>query len=71
MNCINGSRGRALDNIRIERFWRSLKYEKVYLKDYGTPREARRNIRDYIDLYNHEQSHQSINYKTPSAIYFQ
>ncbi|SDI43435.1 putative transposase [Natribacillus halophilus] len=65
------SKGRALDNIMIERFWRSLKYEEVYLKDYGTPREARSNIKDYMNLYNHERPHQSLNYKTPSAIYFQ
>lgn len=65
------SRGRALDNIMIERFWRSLKYEEVYLKDYGTPREARKNIRDYMDLYNHDRPHQSLDYKTPSTIYFE
>lgn len=65
------SRGRALDNIIKERFWRSLKYEEVYLKDYGTPREARKNIRDYMDLYNHDRPHQSLDYKTPSTIYFE
>lgn len=64
------SKGRALDNIMIERFWRSLKYEEVYLKDYGTPREARRNIRDYMGLYNYDRPHQSLGYKTPASIYF-
>lgn len=64
------SKGRALDNIRIERFWRSLMYEEVYLKDYGTPREARNNIRDYMMHYNHERPHQSLNYKTPGSVYF-
>ncbi|GFZ88177.1 hypothetical protein GCM10010978_29770 [Compostibacillus humi] len=44
------SKGRALDNIIIERFWRNIKYEEVYLKDYESPREARINIRDYIDF---------------------
>lgn len=65
------SKGRALDNIMIERFWRSLKYEEVYLKDYGTPREARNNIKDYIKIYNHERPHQSLGYKSPDMVYFQ
>jgi putative transposase len=64
------SKGRALDNIMIERFWRSLKYEEVYLKDYGKPRVARSNIRDYMDFYNHERPHQSLDYQTPASIYF-
>ncbi|MBO0994958.1 transposase [Bacillus sp. SD088] len=63
-------KGRALDNIIIERFWRNIKYEEVYLKEYETPRETRKNIRDYIDFYNHERPHQSLNYKTPASIYF-
>src|SRR5699024_7104326 len=63
------SRGRALDNIMIERFWRSLKYEEVYLKDYGTPREARNNIRDYMAFYNHERLYQSLDYQTPGTIH--
>ncbi|GIN71664.1 hypothetical protein J14TS2_21390 [Bacillus sp. J14TS2] len=62
-------KGRALDNIIIERFWRNIKYE-VYLKEYETPRETRKNIRDYIDFYNHKRPHQSLNYKTPVSIYF-
>ncbi|GIN96948.1 hypothetical protein J6TS1_28180 [Siminovitchia terrae] len=63
-------KGRALDNIIIERFWRNIKYEEVYLKEYETPRETRKNIRDYIDFYNHKRPHQSLNYKTPASIYF-
>lgn len=63
-------KGRALDNIIIERFWRNIKYEEVYLKEYETPRETRKNIRDYIDFYNHVRPHQSLNYKTPASIYF-
>ncbi|MCU9602312.1 IS3 family transposase [Pallidibacillus thermolactis] len=58
------SKGRALDNIIIERFWRNIKYEEVYLKDYESPREARINIRDYIDFYNYNRPHQSLDYKT-------
>ncbi|WP_412933922.1 integrase core domain-containing protein [Lederbergia ruris] len=42
----------------------------MYLKEYETPRETRKNIRDYIDFYNHERPHQSLNYKTPASIYF-
>lgn len=63
-------RGRAMDNIFTERFWRSLKYEEVYLKDYATVLEARESINAYITFYNYERTHQSLNYKTPADIYF-
>jgi len=63
-------RGRAMDNIFTERFWRSLKYEEVYLKDYATVFEARENIDEYIQFYNYERKHQSLKYKTPAEIYF-
>ena len=63
-------RGRAYDNIFIERFWRSLKYEDIYLKDYSYPKEARRGIRKYLEFYNNERPHQSLGYKTPSEMYF-
>lgn len=63
-------RGRAFDNIFIERFWRSFKYEEVYLKDYQTPREALLSIREYMEFYNYKRFHQSLNYKTPAKIYF-
>lgn len=62
-------RGRAYDNIFIERFWRSLKYEDVYLKDYGYPREARKGISQYLDYYNNQRLHQSLDYRTPSSLY--
>jgi putative transposase len=62
-------RGRCLDNIFIERLWRSLKYEEVYLKDYKTVPEAHRGIEKYFQFYNYERLHQSLNYQTPSAIY--
>jgi len=58
-----------LDNIFIERFWRNIKYEEVYLKDYESLREARINIRDYIDFYNYNHPQQSLDYKTPSSVY--
>jgi putative transposase len=62
-------KGRALDNIFTERFWRSLKYENVYLHDYASPREARAGIVAYIDLYNHRRPHQSLQYRTPASVY--
>ena len=61
--------GRAYDNIFIKRFWRSLKYEDIYLKDYSYPQEARKGIREYMEFYNNERPHQSLGYKTPSQIY--
>jgi putative transposase len=62
-------KGRAIDNIFTERFWRSLKYEEVYLNDYATPREARQGIRRYIQFYNTERPHQSLGYRTPAKLY--
>ncbi len=58
-----------MDNIFIERLWRSLKYEEVYLKDYQSVTEARSGIEKYLRFYNHEQLHQSLEYRTPAAIY--
>jgi len=63
-------RGRAFDNIFIERLWRTLKYEKIYLKHYETIKEAKENISAYFHFYNTERLHQSLNYKTPAEIYF-
>ena len=62
-------RGRCLDNIFVERLWRSLKYEEVYLKDYGSVTEARAGIQRYFRFYNQERLHQSLDYRTPAAIY--
>lgn len=62
-------RGRALDNIFVERLWRSVKYEEVYLKDYQTVSEARDGLNQYFRFYNHERYHQSLDYKTPFAVY--
>ena len=64
------SRGRALDNIFTERLWRSVKYEEVYLHDYGSPREARAGLSRYFYLYNHERPHQALDYLTPAEVYF-
>lgn len=64
-------RGRALDNVFVERLWRSLKYEEVYLNEYGSVGEARAGIHAYLKFYNEERLHQSLNYKTPREIYLE
>ena len=58
-----------MDNIFIERLWRSLKYEDVYLKDYESVTEARTGIEKYFRFYNQERLHQSLAYQTPAAVY--
>lgn len=63
-------RGRALDNIFVERLWRTVKYERVYLHNYETVREAIQNIGKYFGFYNNERLHQSLDYQTPAEIYF-
>lgn len=63
-------KGRAFDNIFIERFWRSVKYEEVYLKRYETGLEAKNGLKSYLQFYNEERLHQSLNYKTPKSLYF-
>ena len=62
-------KGRALDNIFIERLWRSVKYESVYLSQWETVREAHRGLSDYFKFYNYERPHQSLGYKTPWMTY--
>ena len=64
------SKGRALDNIRMERYWRSLKYESVFLGEYDSVNDAREGIGGYTEFYNNERIHQSLNYYTPYEIYF-
>jgi len=63
-------KGRSIDNIVIERFWRSLKYEDVYLQNYNTLKEARAGIGKYIELYNKERLHSALDYDTPDEVYF-
>jgi len=58
-------RGRALDNVFTERLWRTVKYEEVYLHDYATPRDARAGLSRYFAFYNHERTHQALDYLTP------
>jgi len=62
-------RGRALDNIFTERLWRTVKYEEVYLHEYQTPKEARRELTRYLTFYNEKRPHQSLAYRTPAAVY--
>lgn len=63
------SKGRVFDNIFIERLWRSVKYEEVYLHDYADVRDAREGLRRYFQFYNTERLHQSLGYKTPQVVY--
>jgi len=62
-------KGRWADNIPIERFWRSLKYESVYLYSFDTVAEARNTLGAYIDFYNQRRPHQALKYKTPDFVY--
>lgn len=62
-------RGRAVDNIFVERLWRSVKYEEVYLKDYQTVGEAASNLGEYFSFYDNVRLHQSLEYRTPAAVY--
>ncbi len=62
-------RGRVFDNIFIERLWRSVKYEEVYLNEYETVRETKGGIGKYFGFYNEERPHQALEYKTPACIY--
>jgi putative transposase len=64
-------RGRALDNVFVERLWRSVKYEDVYIKDYGSVAELEIGLTEYFQLYNHHRPHQSLNYQTPAWVHFQ
>ena len=63
-------RGRALDNVFVERLWRSVKWEEVYLKDYSGVADAIRSLSLYFHFYNHRRPHQSLNNQTPAAVYF-
>lgn len=63
------SKGRARDNSRTERYFRFLKYECIFLQEFETPRELRRGIHHYVQFYNKERPHQSLNYAKPDQIY--
>ena len=63
-------RGRALDNVFIERLWRSLKYEDLYLHNYSDVTALRDGMTKYFEFYNHRRYHQALNYQTPAEVYF-
>lgn len=63
-------KGRCMDNIFTERLWRSVKYENVYINSYGNVDEARMGLQEYFDTYNNHNLHSSLNYRTPSEVYF-
>lgn len=63
------SKGRALDNIFVERLWRTVKYENIYLNGYGTIPEVKSGLKSYFDFYNNERLHQSLRYRTPAEVY--
>jgi len=63
-------RGRAFDNIMIERLWRTVKYEEVFLKDYAHFFAARESLAEYFEFYNEERRHSSLDKQTPSAVYW-
>ena len=63
-------RGRALDNIFVERLWRSVKYEEVYLKEYSDVKSLKESLNKYFEFYNYQRKHQSLGYLTPAEVYF-
>jgi putative transposase len=63
-------RGRALDNVFVERLWRTVKYEEVYLHDYATGVECHAGLSAYFPFYCEERPHQSLGYRTPAAVYW-
>jgi len=62
-------RGRALDNVFVERLWRTVKYEEVYLKDYEDAWQAEASLGEYFEFYCHERRHQSLDRRTPADVY--
>jgi len=70
INISMDGRGRALDNVFIERLWRSVKYEDVYLRDYTDGTDARQHLGRYFNFYNRRRKHQSLKNMTPARVYF-
>ncbi len=64
-------KGRALDNVYIERLWRSLKYENIFLNEYRSMKELKQSVCKYFEFYNSERFHQSLDYNTPNDIYYE
>ncbi len=70
INISMDGRGRWMDNVFIERLWRSVKYEDVYLKAYGSIVEVRQGLREYFEFYNRRRRHQSLDRRTPDDVYW-
>jgi len=64
-------KGRALDNVFIERLWRSVKYEDIYLRGYESLKEVRQGLKKYFEFYNEKRPHQGLEYRTPAEVYFE
>ena len=62
-------RGRCLDNVFVERLWRSVKYEDIFIRGYESVRELERGLSDYFEFYNQRRPHQSLGYRTPAEVY--
>jgi putative transposase len=62
-------KGRCLDNVFVERLWRSVKYEDIYLKRYEVVPQLQAGLKDYFPFYNHSRPHQALDYKTPAEVY--
>lgn len=68
---LNGrGRGRALNNVFVERFWRKVKYENVYLKGYEDMKRLNTGLKEYFKFYNHKRPHSSLDDSTPTEVYF-
>ncbi len=63
-------KGRATDNIAIERFWRSAKCERIYLNEYNPMGKLKEDVKDYINFYNYKRFHQTLDYKKPMNVYY-
>ena len=70
INISMSGKGRAFDNILVERLWRTVKYEEVYLKEYSDGHDLIKSLRQYFDYYNNDRPHSSLGYRTPSEVYF-
>jgi putative transposase len=64
-------KGRCLDNVYIERFWRNFKGEKFYLNEYNSVKELKQAVVEYVEFYNQRRWHQSLDYRTPAEVYFE
>jgi len=70
MKVSEDGRGRALDNVMVERLWRTVKYEDIYLRDYGSPVELRQGLGRYFGFHNEARPHQALDYRTPGEVMF-